>query len=917
MQKRELQDITNLARKALATSKKYQHYANDEYLTHTRFLQSQLKKGASLDDILVDGFGLAISAINSVLGMTPYLVQVIGGIVLHQGKIAEMKTGEGKTLTASLPLYLNALTGKGVHLITVNNYLAKRDKTELEPVYNTLGLTVGFNDDTLDLVSKQKAYQADILYTTNSAVGFDYLNDNLALNVNQQRQRGLNYAIIDEVDSILIDESTTPLVIAGRKVNNNDNVARQKAEEFVRYLPNNEVIIEREKHNVRMRPSAVLDALSTFGKDLFTNQPKMVHFITNSLQAKFLFIKNVDYIKTVKDHVHVIALVNSNTGRVLTGQRFSEGIQEALEIKENVLINSETQTSATITYQSLLQKYNKVAGMTGTAYSDKGEFNAIYDLNIVRVPTNKPNQRVDLPLRIFPTKDDKFKAIANEILKYHDRHQPVLVGTNSIKSSQILSRLLDNYGIAHYTLNATNAEYESRIIAKAGEKNAITIATNMAGRGTDIKISKEVEQLGGLVVLGTEHSNSKRIDNQLKGRTARQGQKGITQMYASLEDDILDKVKMPLVKFYQRKYSQNISVVDYIDINNEIIEQEKVRVYTKDLKDISDEFYINYNQHASSITFKVKNPIQFLKTYMDQTVYIQIKGHYRDNHEEIAVNSFRYNYLEDESKLKTITIDVNNLQKEPKLTSHNVQIHLSQPLNFSYVIAWQLPHRKLKRMKTGEIHSPLVTKMFQQVQQELSKQGFESRKSDLGFENVIATERDLIYAQRQHILDGSLDLYELIRNTTLLILSRYWQDYKPQQKVNLTLLKKVKKDLIEKEFSNQIVPLPLEPHRYPNVKYLAGYVQNLVLAELSTRQQLLGNSFDEVVRPIILNTIDYFFAKELSFLQDLKSMIGFESNRQANPYVVFQQKASESYQDMLQHIQNVFVQLFFQFTISK
>ena len=918
MSSKSLNQASNLAQQILDEANKYRDLPLDEFKTKTRQLQVQLANGKTENDLIVPAFALVVACSQQVLGMTPYLVQIIGGIALHYGMIAEMHTGEGKTLTATMPLYLNALSGKGVHLITVNSYLAKRDKEELTPLYNTLGLSVGFNNDDLGIVEKQKAYNCDITYTTNSAVGFDFLNDHLMTNNEEKRQRHLHYAIIDEIDSILIDEAQTPLVIAGHQINQATNSMRHQAENFVRYLPNNEVIVEKDKHIVRLKPSAVIDAKQYFGNDLFTKQAQMVHFITNALQARFLYINGVDYIKSIHNGIHEIALIDTNTGRILDGQQFSEGVHQAIQAKENVVIDGEQQTSATITYQSLLTKYDRVGGMTGTASTDSAEFNSIYNLNIMAVPPHKPIKRIDLPMRVFATKDDKFLALANEIVKYHDKHQPVLVGTSSVKSSNQLSRLLDSYGIQHETLNAENAELESKIVAKAGQENAITIATNMAGRGTDIKINDNVNQLGGLVVLGAEISVSPRIDNQLKGRCARQGQKGITQMFVSLEDDILQKTHTSDVTYYQRKYSQEISLTDFIDVNNEVIDKYNITVTDEHNHDISNLFYINYDDHDGQLTFRVKHPYEFLHHYLNKTVVANITGSFKANHDKFAFNLFQFNYLHDKSKLIQITNNLNDMITEHDKKAHQLYTtELSANGKFTYHIQWYMNARKLKRIKYGEIHSPFIVKLFNKVQKDLSKEMFENRKNDLGFENIIAQERDLLYQQRQMIVDRKISLYSFMKQITINNINNYFHaNFQRKDQASLSNLQKINNELVSKLFSTSFIKLNFELNYYHSLDDVKQYLIKITMQELQQRRKLLNNSFNEVVRNILLKTIDYFFAKELTFLSDLKGMIGFENIRQANPYVVYQQKASESYRKMLSNIEKMTIQLFYQITIS-
>lgn len=564
------------------------------YPQHTAELKQQLANGKTEKDIILDAYALVGAGATKVLHMTPYKVQIIGGLVLNENAIAEMHTGEGKTLTATMPMYLNALSGKGAHLVTANSYLAKRDAEQLKPLYNALGLSVGYTDEVDENIPhKQKAYRADITYTTASTIGFDYLRDNLAKNPQEIRQRGFNYVLLDEVDSILLDNANTPLIISG--VGQPITDGYQKADAFVRYHLNpNSVIIEKDKHCVRLKPSGIMSAKEFYGEDLFENQRANVHYLTNALQAYYLYNNGKEYLThfSKKDGIQTVELIDTNTGRILDGQRFSDEIHQALEAKENVLIHAPNSTYASITYQSLFSMYNKVAGMTGTAMTDKGELSSIYNLDVLPIPPNKKDQRVDLPDKIYASQKEKFQAVAQAILKYRDRKQPVLVGTASVVSSEKLSQLLDNYGIEHETLNANNPEYESKIVAQAGQPKAVTIATNMAGRGTDIKLGKGVEDLGGLVVIGTERHTSPRIDNQLRGRTARQGQKGITQFYISLEDDIFKQYKPNKLEQYVAKYQGH---------QGEIHNKHLDRLFKDAQYQLSDQ---NFENRKSDLTYE-------------------------------------------------------------------------------------------------------------------------------------------------------------------------------------------------------------------------------------------------------------------------------------------------------------------------
>lgn len=493
-------------------------------------------EGETMDDILPEAFAVVREASVRVLGMRHFSVQLLGGIVLHQGRIAEMGTGEGKTLVATCPVYLNALEGKGVHMITVNDYLAKRDSEWMGQVYKFLGLTVGLIMHDQDPEDRQVAYAADITFGTNNEYGFDYLRDNMVIYREHMVQGELNFAIVDEVDSILIDEARTPLVIsgAGQKSTKLYNVA----DNFVKNLKNEEDFSIDEKANtVILTDQGITSAENFFSIENYSDSANMEiqHHVNQALKARNLMKKDIDYV--VKDGEVVI--VDEFTGRLMFGRRYNDGLHQAIEAKEGVKVERESQTLATITFQNYFRMYKKLAGMTGTAKTEEDEFKTIYNMDVIQVPPNKPNIRIDNPDVVYKTKKGKFNAVIDEIVQLHAKGQPVLVGTISIENSEILSGMLRRRGITHEVLNAKYHEKEAEIIARAGQKDAVTISTNMAGRGTDIKLGEGVQELGGLHIIGTERHESRRIDNQLRGRAGRQGDPGSSRFYVSLEDDIM------------------------------------------------------------------------------------------------------------------------------------------------------------------------------------------------------------------------------------------------------------------------------------------------------------------------------------------------------------------------------------------
>lgn len=534
--KKELKKLNNIADEVEALASQMEQLSDEALKNKTEEFKSRYQNGETLDQLLPEAFAVCREASRRVLGMYPFRVQIMGAAALHDGNIAEMKTGEGKTLTSTMAVYLNALTGEGVHVVTVNEYLATRDATEMGQLYEFLGLSVGLNLNSLSKDEKREAYAADITYSTNNELGFDYLRDNMVLYKEDRVQRPLNFAVIDEVDSILIDEARTPLIISGQAgrtaklyVQSNAFVRMLKAEEDYTY--------DETTKGVTLTESGMTKAEKAFGIDnLFDlSHVRLLHAINQSLKAHVSMQRDVDYV--VQDGE--IIIVDSFTGRLMKGRRYSDGLHQAIEAKEGVEIQNESMTLATITFQNYFRMYKKLSGMTGTAKTEEEEFRNIYNMNVIVIPTNKPIARIDKPDLIFATMKGKFEAVAKEIADRHAKGQPVLVGTVAIETSELISKLLDKYKIPHNVLNAKNHEREAEIIAQAGQRGAVTIATNMAGRGTDIKLGEGVKELGGLAVIGTERHESRRIDNQLRGRSGRQGDPGFTQFYLSLEDDLM------------------------------------------------------------------------------------------------------------------------------------------------------------------------------------------------------------------------------------------------------------------------------------------------------------------------------------------------------------------------------------------
>lgn len=532
---KELKRLEKIADKVMALEEEMKQLTDEQLQNKTNEFKERLKNGETLEDIMVEAFATVREAATRVLHMTPFYVQVVGGLVLHYGNVAEMKTGEGKTLTSTMPAYLNALTGEGVHIVTVNEYLAGRDAREMGELFKWLGLSVGLNLQALNKEEKREAYNCDITYTTNNELGFDYLRDNMVLYKKDMVLRPLNYAIIDEVDSILIDEARTPLIISGG-IKRNANLYAI-ADSFVKGLTPEDYDHDIKTRNVRLSEEGVAKAEKAFNIDnLFDVQHAiLVHHINNALKANIVMQKNIDY---VVENGEVI-IVDPFTGRLMHGRQWSDGLHQAVEAKEGVKIKKETATLATITFQNFFRMYKKLAGMTGTAKTEEEEFINIYNMYVVEVPTNRPVIRHDANDLIFATLEAKYKALTEEVVERHKKGQPILIGTVAVETSEIISNYLRKKGIKHNVLNAKNHEREAEIIAQAGQIGAVTIATNMAGRGTDIKLGEGVVELGGLAVIGTERHESRRIDNQLRGRSGRQGDPGYSRFYISLQDDLM------------------------------------------------------------------------------------------------------------------------------------------------------------------------------------------------------------------------------------------------------------------------------------------------------------------------------------------------------------------------------------------
>ncbi len=668
---KELKRIDKLVTQIEALDEDMQKLKDVEFKAKTEEFKKRVEDGETLDDILVEAFALAREACYRAIGEKPFRVQLIGGIAIHRGNIAEMKTGEGKTLTTVLPAYLNALSGLGVHVITTNEYLSTRNAEWMGPIYDLLGVSVGINIREKSPKEKREAYDADITYTTNNELGFDYLRDNMVVQRENRTQRGLNFAIIDEVDSILIDEARTPLIISGGSAKGSH--VYKEADRVAKSLNIDDYVVDEKTKRVTLTEEGVKHCEKLLNLDnLYDIQnSSVVHNLDKALVANYGFKRDVDY---VVENDKVI-IVDTFTGRLMHGRQFSEGLHQAIEAKENVTINEETKTLATITFQNLFRMYNKLSGMTGTAKTEEEEFRNIYNTYVVCIPTNKPVIRDDQVDLIYSSLNGKYKALVRTVKEIHSTGRPILIGVASVETSEVVSQLLKKAGIKHELLNAKNHEREAHIIENAGKKNAVTIATNMAGRGTDIKLGEGVRELGGLFVLGTERHDSRRIDNQLRGRAGRQGDPGTTRFFVSMEDDLMVKFGSDKMKGIM----QNLGIEEDQAISNKMISkslesaQKKVEGFNFDRrKALLD--YDNVISKQREIIYERRNEIldkesikdrvlETFRTFVDNQIesHLPPEGFLTENDLNNIIELFNARYL------KKKKLNINELKdKKPE-----------------------------------------------------------------------------------------------------------------------------------------------------------------------------------------------------------------------------------------------------------
>ena len=656
--KGELRRLEKMADKVLKYEDEMAALTDEQLQAKTEEFKQRYQNGETLDQLLYEAFAVVREGAKRVLGLFPYKVQVMGGIVLHHGDVPEMRTGEGKTLTATMPVYLNALSGKGVHVVTVNEYLTERDATEMGELYSWLGLSVGINLAAKSPMEKKEAYLCDITYSTNSEIGFDYLRDNMVVRAENMVQRPLNYALVDEVDSILIDEARTPLIVSGANAVETSQLYHM-ADHFVKSLDKDDYIIDIQSKTIGLSDSGIDKAESFFKlENLYDiENVALTHFIDNALRANYIMILDIDYVVSEEQE---ILIVDQFTGRTMEGRRYSDGLHQAIEAKEGVPIQDETKTSASITYQNLFRMYKKLAGMTGTGKTEEEEFREIYNIRVIPIPTNRPIQRIDHSDLLYASLDAKFKAVVEDVKARYQKGQPVLVGTVAVETSDFLSKKLVEAGVPHEVLNAKNHYREAQIIMNAGQRGAITIATNMAGRGTDIKLGEGVRELGGLCVIGTERHESRRIDNQLRGRSGRQGDPGESQFYLSLEDDLMKRFGSERLKGVFERLNMSDEAIESRMLTRQVeAAQKRVEGNNYDTRKqvlqyddvMREQREIIYAQRYDVITAE-RDLAPEIHAMIRRTIERIVDGHARSNQDEklaAILNFAKYNLLPEDS----------------------------------------------------------------------------------------------------------------------------------------------------------------------------------------------------------------------------------------------------------------------------
>lgn len=656
--KGEIRRLEKMADKVFKYEDQMAALTEDQLKAKTVEFKERYQNGESLDSLLYEAFAVVREGAKRVLGLFPYKVQVMGGIVLHHGDVPEMRTGEGKTLTATMPVYLNALSGKGVHVVTVNEYLSERDATEMGELYSWLGLSVGINLATKSPMEKKEAYECDITYSTNSEIGFDYLRDNMVVRAENMVQRPLNYALVDEVDSILIDEARTPLIVSGANAVETSQLYHM-ADHYVKSLNKDDYIIDVQSKTIGLSDSGIDRAESYFKlENLYDiENVALTHFIDNALRANYIMLLDIDYVVSEEQE---ILIVDQFTGRTMEGRRYSDGLHQAIEAKEGVPIQDETKTSASITYQNLFRMYKKLSGMTGTGKTEEEEFREIYNIRVIPIPTNRPVQRIDHSDLLYASIESKFKAVVEDVKARYQKGQPVLVGTVAVETSDYISKKLVAAGVPHEVLNAKNHYREAQIIMNAGQRGAVTIATNMAGRGTDIKLGEGVRELGGLCVIGTERHESRRIDNQLRGRSGRQGDPGESQFYLSLEDDLMKRFGSERLKGIFERLNMSEEAIESRMLTRQVeAAQKRVEGNNYDTRKqvlqyddvMREQREIIYAQRYDVITAD-RDLAPEIQSMIKRTIERVVDGHARakqDEKLEAILNFAKYNLLPEDS----------------------------------------------------------------------------------------------------------------------------------------------------------------------------------------------------------------------------------------------------------------------------
>ncbi|HGQ9963620.1 TPA: preprotein translocase subunit SecA [Streptococcus pneumoniae] len=656
--KGEIRRLEKMADKVFKYEDQMAALTDDQLKAKTVKFKERYQNGESLDSLLYEAFAVVREGAKRVLGLFPYKVQVMGGIVLHHGDVPEMRTGEGKTLTATMPVYLNALSGKGVHVVTVNEYLSERDATEMGELYSWLGLSVGINLATKSPMEKKEAYECDITYSTNSEIGFDYLRDNMVVRAENMVQRPLNYALVDEVDSILIDEARTPLIVSGANAVETSQLYHM-ADHYVKSLNKDDYIIDVQSKTIGLSDSGIDRAESYFKlENLYDiENVALTHFIDNALRANYIMLLDIDYVVSEEQE---ILIVDQFTGRTMEGRRYSDGLHQAIEAKEGVPIQDETKTSASITYQNLFRMYKKLSGMTGTGKTEEEEFREIYNIRVIPIPTNRPVQRIDHSDLLYASIESKFKAVVEDVKARYQKGQPVLVGTVAVETSDYISKKLVAAGVPHEVLNAKNHYREAQIIMNAGQRGAVTIATNMAGRGTDIKLGEGVRELGGLCVIGTERHESRRIDNQLRGRSGRQGDPGESQFYLSLEDDLMKRFGSERLKGIFERLNMSEEAIESRMLTRQVeAAQKRVEGNNYDTRKqvlqyddvMREQREIIYAQRYDVITAD-RDLAPEIQSMIKRTIERVVDGHARakqDEKLEAILNFAKYNLLPEDS----------------------------------------------------------------------------------------------------------------------------------------------------------------------------------------------------------------------------------------------------------------------------